>query len=106
MITFDDFYRLFPRKVGRRAAEQEWTKAIKRGEDPLAIIDGLRRNLAYLESRPMEFRPHPRTWLSQGRWEDEPQVIAAPERKRSILDATRDLIGYSDDDFGVRTVQH
>lgn len=115
MTTFSEFYQLYPRHVGRRAAEMEWVKAIRRGEDPSIIIDGLRRNLAYLESRPMEFRPHPRTWLSQGRWEDEQQVIAAPDRKRSIADAARDIItnsaagGNNNDDHWLQrfsTIQH
>ena len=106
MITFSDFYSLYPRKVGRRAAELEWIKAMKRGEDPLEILEGLKRNLAYLESRPMEFRPHPRTWISQGRWEDEPQVIAAPERKRSVVDAARELISDSRNDNWFQRLQH
>lgn len=106
MITFTDFYQIYPRKVGRRAAELEWIKAMKRGEDPLAIMDGLKRNLPYLESRPMEFRPHPRTWLSQGRWEDEPQVIAAPERRRTVVDAARDIISDSRNDNWFQRLQH
>lgn len=106
MTTFNEFYSLYPRKVGRRAAEKAWDKCLKLGDTADQIISGLQRNLAYLESRPMEFRPHPATWLNQGRFDDEPQIIERPERKRTIADAARDRIGIGYDDFGVRRFQH
>lgn len=106
MSTFTDFWNLYPRRVARRAAEQAWDKSIKRGNTPDEIIAGLKLNLAYLESRQMEFRPHPATWINQDRHTDEPQVIAIPERKRNIADAARDRISNSNDDFGVRWLQH
>jgi len=68
---FAEFWALYPRKVGKTAAERKWVTLIRNGTDPTVILDGLRRHLPDLNSRAVKFRPHPATWLSQGRWEDE-----------------------------------
>lgn len=88
MNTFVDFWNQYPRKVSKRDALKAWEKAV-RVESPEAIIAGLIRQIPYLNSRPMEFRPHPATWLNGWRWEDEVQapVSPHPHRERTILDA-------------------
>ncbi|ASS55895.1 hypothetical protein [Rhizobium leguminosarum] len=78
MNTFDDFWREYPRKVSRKDAMRAWEKAIK-VELPAVIIASLRRQIPYLSSRPVEFRPHAATWLNGWRWEDE---VQAPEAQK------------------------
>jgi hypothetical protein len=73
---FDEFWALYPRKVGKTAAERKWVTLVRNGTDPTVIIAGLRRHLPELDSRAVKFRPHPATWLSQGRWEDEVAELA------------------------------
>jgi hypothetical protein len=68
---FDQFWQLYPRKVGKAAARREYLK-VCRSTDPAVIVAGLRRQLdahAFREDEP-QFIPHARTWLSHGRWED------------------------------------
>jgi DNA-binding transcriptional ArsR family regulator len=66
---FEDWYREFPNKVGRGAAERAWPTARKRASLE-ELIDAVGR---YVESKPPD-RPwcQPATWLNQKRWLDQP----------------------------------
>lgn len=72
--SFDDFWKLYPRKQGKGTARKAWGKALKLAT-PEEIISGLESQLGYLQSQyrgPSEdFRPHPSTWLNGERWADE-----------------------------------
>ena len=70
-ITFDEFYKLYPRKVGRVVAQRCFTKLNKK--DKQLAYDGLLKYIRFWESNKTEkqFIPHPSTWLNQKRWEDE-----------------------------------
>lgn len=103
--TFEDFWRLYPRKVSKRAAEKSWKREVL-STPPDQIIEGLRRQLPFYAIRDQQFIPHPSTWLNNARWEDEVQIPVKTEKKRSILDAARDRFSYSDNDIGVRGLQH
>jgi hypothetical protein len=67
-IEFEQFWKTYPRKVGKLAAEREYQRARKRASAQ-QILAGLKRAQFSPEAR---FQPHPRTWLSQGRYLDEP----------------------------------
>jgi hypothetical protein len=82
MNSFDDFWRDYPRKVSKKDARKAWDRAVK-VELPAVIIMGLKRQIQYLESRPVEFRPHAATWLNGERWEDEVQQNVAPPKPKS-----------------------
>lgn len=70
---FAIFWKEYPRKVGKGAAEKIWGKLKGDPEIFKKIIDAvqnqkmgeawLKENGAYI--------PHPSTWLNQRRWEDE-----------------------------------
>ena len=71
---FEAFWRAYPRKIGKAAAWTVWQKA-----NPDAVL--LARIVAVIadQSRSTQwltdggrYIPHPKTWLSQGRWEDGP----------------------------------
>lgn len=64
---FEEFWASYPRKVGKLAAQREYERARTRASAE-AILAGLQRTRFADELR---FVPHPRTWLSQGRWLDE-----------------------------------
>lgn len=65
--AFGDFWKAYPRKVGKGAAERAWAKAIKHA-DADQIIEAVR---AADWSADPEFIPHPSTWLNGKRWMDE-----------------------------------
>jgi hypothetical protein len=65
---FDEFWSLFPNKVGKRDAERAFANA--RSRAPLeTILDGLRRYAAKADDRPW---CNPATFLNQDRWADQP----------------------------------
>ena len=79
--TFDDFYRLYPRKIAPAKAEAAWRKAIKKA-DPAVIIEALREQLPALAMQKKndgDFRPYPATWLNGERWTDEVDALATSD---------------------------
>ena len=73
---FDEFWKTYPRKVGKAAAEKAWSKA--KGVDLSTILQAIERARAteqWLKDGG-QFIPHPSTWLAQRRWEDEPAEAA------------------------------
>jgi len=82
---FDLFWRAYPRRIGKGAAEQ----AFQRAEVDVNVM------IAALESHVSSedwtkdggaFIPHPATWLNQRRWEDEMRQTYA-KKKYSIVEA-------------------
>ena len=80
-ITFDMFYKLYPRKVGRFMANKSFNK-LKKSDRKLAF-DGLLDYLKFWKHNKTEkqFIPHPSTWLNQRRWEDEIDVPKTKQEK-------------------------
>jgi len=77
---FDEFWRAYPRKVGKRAAQKAYCAALKRA-DAAAILQGVRVLAKEFAARPpdqLKFCPHPSTWLNADRWEDAPVTAEAP----------------------------
>lgn len=74
---FDTFWAQYPRKVGKIAGKKAFDKAIRLTslEQLLSGIELLKRETAGKE---LEFIPHPASWLSAGRWDDEPSSAAKP----------------------------
>lgn len=80
---FDEFWKVYPRKVAKQAAEKAYAKAIK-DTDENVIIAGARR-YADDPNRVDAFTAHPTTWLNAGRWNDEPlpERIKTADEKRA-----------------------
>lgn len=76
---FERFWVLYPRKVAKQAAWSKFTVAIKRASFE-TIMAGCQR---YRDDphRVDEFTTHPTTWLSQGRWEDDPLPARKSEQR-------------------------
>lgn len=77
-MTFDQFWKVYPRKVGKRAAEREFNRC-RHLLPPSADLEAAINR--YIASKPTDIDfCHPRTWLSQGRWADEetrPEALTA-----------------------------
>lgn len=70
---FERFYAAFPKRVGRKAAEAAWMKAMKDGADAAVVIAGAKRYADEREDEDSKYTKQPATWLNHGCWEDEPQ---------------------------------
>lgn len=69
---FAQFYKIFPRHVGRKPAFEAWKKVLKTGKKTATEL--IKAAEAYAKSRagkPKQYTLHPSTWLNQERWEDE-----------------------------------
>jgi hypothetical protein len=71
---FEEFWRAYPRKVGKLAARRAYMTALKRAR-PEVILVAL-TTTQWPEDR--RFTPHPATWLNGGRWMDESTTPPAP----------------------------
>lgn len=71
---FDRFWSAYPRKVGKDAAWQEWLRRSPSDDLTNQMIASIARQRASAQwlKDGGQFIPHPRTWLHQGRWQDEP----------------------------------
>lgn len=68
---FDEFWALYPRRVGKIAARKTYDAALKIASHD-EIMEGVQR---YLKAKPVYADwCHPATWLCQGRWMDEPDA--------------------------------
>lgn len=74
---FDEFWSVYPRKVGKIAARKNWDRLLTKGIDQQEVINGAK---AYAQTQlgadPTKVK-HPQGWLSDGRWEDELETTPA-----------------------------
>lgn len=88
--TWEDFYRIYPRKKSKDDVERAWARAVKR-ESPAVILAAAKRFAATAPGpRPNprtgemeDFRPYPAVWLNKGCWADEDEP-AAPARPKGM----------------------
>ena len=72
--SFQIFWDVYPRKVGKQAALRAWEKRKPDEalvEQMLAALEWQRRQDDWLHEGG-RFIPHPSTWMKDGRWQDEP----------------------------------
>ena len=83
-MTFDDFWRVYPRRQAKLDAMKAWNQALKHGTAE-AIIAGVER---YKRSDTVQagYICLPGTWLRQGRWMDEDAVAVPVASPKGILD--------------------
>ena len=79
---FDQFWKFYPRKIAKRAAQLAFNRLTK--DEQAHAVEAIEQHVAYwkLKGTEMEFICHATTWLNQGRWEDEldmtPKEIKRP----------------------------
>ncbi len=75
---FASFWEKYPRRIGKGKAFREFQKVKSERVD---ILEGLEKQLPSLREREIQYIPHPSTWLSQRRWEDEVESGIKKESK-------------------------
>ncbi len=70
--SFAAFWKHYPKKVGKDAAEKAFARKVK-PQDVEAVMDALdkQRSSEQWTQDGGRFIPNPATWLNQGRWKDE-----------------------------------
>ena len=71
-LQFEEFWKEYPRKVGKGAAKRAFEKVIK-SMTLETLVTAVRRQKCGSQwtKDNGQFIPHPATWLNQARWEDE-----------------------------------
>ena len=83
--AFYEFWKLYPKKVGKGEAKKAWGK-IKPGKALTeTILAAIPRALQSDQWRRENgrFIPNPATWLNQGRWDDEPPTTGGDKSVRT-----------------------
>ena len=95
---FDEFYDIYPKKVGKQDAIKAW-RALK-ADDTLihAIIADVNRRInGEWKGADKHFIPHPATYIRGRRWEDETQIN---ERIEVSKDWHNPALNYTQRDYG------
>jgi uncharacterized protein YdaU (DUF1376 family) len=71
---FDEFWNYYPKKVGKDKAKTEWNKKKPHIDDVLKALKWQKDSDQWDKG----FIPNPATYLSQGRWQDEPTMKGLP----------------------------
>ena len=105
---FDDWWKQYPKKVGKIDAQKAYRAAIKQGATPQILLDGLRRHNANWKTANTERRyiPNPASWLRKGRWEDELDTPDSGQATPAISpttgkEATREDFWYACEAHGI-----
>lgn len=87
--SFEDFWREYPRKIGKRPARIAFARATAK-VSPFEIMKSLRKckDTIQWQRDNGQFVPHPATWLRQERWNDE---ILVPTPTATTVFATRKI---------------
>ena len=75
---FAKFWNVYPRKVGKGAAWRCWRRLNPLEDLQIVIFTALAAQIVSPQwtREAGKYIPHPATWLSQSRWEDEPEKTA------------------------------
>ena len=81
-------YAAYPRKIGPAGAKKAIVRILKKGtighKELLAAVQRYAKDVEQKLGTPvlesMYFVPHPRRWFNEGRWNDEPDPEASPQR--------------------------
>ena len=82
---FDQFWEIYPNKVGKSYAKKCFQHALKRIDFEILMI-GLNRYIAKTDDRQW---CNPSTWLNQDRWEDQPTIVKPNGGQRGKAETTR-----------------
>ncbi|HEB27618.1 MAG TPA: DUF1376 domain-containing protein [Porticoccus sp.] len=75
---FETFWKAYPKKIGKGAANKFWEKQ----KPPLdKCLETIKAFIGSEQWKDPKYVPHPSTWLSQCRWDDE-----APKKGKSEVD--------------------
>lgn len=81
-MTFQDFYSLYPRKMGRKEAERSWNRLTPAQQ--AECLEAMPNYIKYwkIKQTQKDFIPYPATFLNQERWTDE--IDLEPTKKPEL----------------------
>jgi len=92
-------YQAYPRKVGKKKALEIIRRIVKAEYqgDPSHLLQITKNYAGSVTSLEMRYIPHPATWYTQGRYQDDPVSWATKEGEKVVDDRKRQaLIDYDE----------
>lgn len=95
---FEDFWTAYPRRVGKKLANDRWLRLVKNGAATDQLLAAAKNYAAGMDAQGREMTAilHPSTFLGKGRWEDwvngipeGEQISGSGIQKKSITSAER-----------------
>ena len=83
LVGFEDFWKAYPKKVGKAEAKKSWVKA--NGSRPhtetiISKIDELKKTPQWAKDNG-QYIPNPATWLNRGGWDDESKIDVGKNKR-------------------------
>ncbi len=85
---FNAFWDLYPRKTGKLASKRIWFEKYKLMPKHSKLMKALKNQIAdndwetqARDKKERKWIPHPRTWISHGRWDDEVENSTKQKKK-------------------------
>jgi len=109
---FDEFWEAYPKKVGKKAAWASWNKIKPDAElfDKIMTAIGRAKATWQWQRENGRYIPNPKTWLNEGRWDDEYEEARSNGKDRRYSAAGNEtgefklsgfqMAGEDDDDGG------
>ena len=73
---FEEFWKVYPKKRGKRDAEKAWKQTAKERPENGAIVQAVQDQTGWESWKKSggQFIPYPASWLRAGCWQDEPDA--------------------------------
>ncbi len=72
---FEQFWEIYPRRIGKKTAMKCFEAIRKRNEVPFEVLLSAAKNYARSRlGKEMQYTKHPTTWLNGGCWDDDPNA--------------------------------
>ena len=88
---FDEWWKLYPRKIDRKKASAAYTRAIRAGITPERMVTALEAWVAYwtqsgaiVGGKATQFVKHPTTWLNGECWGEQPEPAVTATRLDAV----------------------
>lgn len=84
-MKFEEFWKLYPRKVAKYSAKKCWDRLNKKDIDLIEKV--INAHVLRWQEKEIQFIPHARTWLNQKRFEDELEPL---DKKQTSFNTIKD----------------
>ena len=99
--NFEKFWVIYPKKVGKGAAEKAFDRIHVTDDLMNVMIDAIAKakQSAQWQEENGRFIPNPATWLNQRRWEDEPQKPSQYKPVKTVSAAQYTQRDYTEEEY-------
>jgi len=93
---FAEFWKIYPKKIGKASAEKTWLKIKPSAELVQTILDAVQTNIngnqQWIKDKG-QFIPYPATWLNRKQWNDEIAPVNLYQAKKNEREKYNDMEG-------------